>query len=95
MLGGLMMCVLSVEDEGQHSEQGDVDRNWHENWNNWEESWVQNEMTDGHKIELTDGHECWNSRIWDNNLDPEQDDGLSQDLEQKLGHKYKNGFRTS
>ena len=40
---------------------------------------MQNKLTDAHQIELMDCHESW-----DNKLDPEQDDGLSQNLEQKF-----------
>ena len=41
MLGGLTLCELSVDDEGQE--------NWYDNWNNWDENWVQNEMPDGRR----------------------------------------------
>ena len=63
-LGGLTICELSVDDERQHSEQDEGNKNWHDNWNNWDENWVQNEMTDGYKIEMTDGHRSWNNKIW-------------------------------
>ena len=45
--------------------------NWHDNWNIWDENWVQNEMTDGHKIELTYCHKSWNKNLdtsWYTNL---------------------------
>ena len=42
-------------------------KNRHDDWNNWDESWVQNEMTDGHRVEPTDGHQSRKNRIWDNN----------------------------
>ena len=57
------MSELSVGDKRQQKEQDEGDKNWHDNWNTWDENWVQNEMTDGHKIELTDGHKSWNNRI--------------------------------
>ena len=50
MLGGLTMSELSVGDERQQSRQDEGDNIWCDHWN---ETWVQ---TDGHKIELTDGH---------------------------------------
>ena len=60
--GGLMMCELSVDDEGQQSGQDDGGRNWRDNWNNWDEKWVQDEKTNSHQIEewvqmeMRDGH---------------------------------------
>ena len=75
------MCELSVDDERQQREQDDGDKLWHDNWNKWDEhcvqnemtnghkieNWVHNEMTDSHKIELMDGHKSWNNRIWHRN----------------------------
>ena len=46
---------------------------------------VQNEMTDGHKIELTGGHKKLDYQDMGHKFDPEQDDGLSQKMAQKLG----------
>ena len=40
MSGGLMTCELSVDDEGQQSEQDDGDRDGHDKWNNWDALWV-------------------------------------------------------
>ena len=42
-------------------------KNRHDDWNNWDESCFQNGMTDGHRVELTDGHKSRNDKIWDNN----------------------------
>ena len=38
-------------------------------------------------MEVTDGHKSWNNRLWDKKLDPVQDDGFTQDMEQQLGHQ--------
>ena len=65
MFDELTMCELSVGDERHQSEQDDGNKHWYDNWNNWNENWVQNEMTGGHKIELTEGHRSWNNLIWD------------------------------
>ena len=53
----------------QRNEQNEVDRNRCDDWNDRAEKWVQNEMTDGYEIELTDSHKSWNDRIWDKNLE--------------------------
>ena len=81
------MCELSVGDERQQSEQDEGDKHWHDNWNTWDEHWVQNEMTDGHKIELTDGLKSGLSQNLVQKLDPEQVDGWPQHLEQKLARQ--------
>ena len=65
MFCGLMVCELSVDDEGQQSEQDDGDRNWHDNWNNWDEN--LGSERDGHKIEKMGSQR-----------DDERDDGRSQ-----------------
>ena len=52
-------------DERQQHERAEGDKHWYDKWSNWNENWVQNGMTDGHKIEHS-GQQ----------LDPEQDDGL-------------------
>ena len=41
------------------------------------------EMTDGHNIELADGHKSWNDRIGDK-WNPAHDDGLPQKRRQRL-----------
>ena len=67
MSGGSTMCELSVDGGEQQSEQNEVDRNRCDDWNDRAETWVQNEMTNGHIIEswgqneLTDGHKSWNN----------------------------------
>ena len=97
MLGGLTMCEFSVDGGEQENEQGEVDRNRCDDWNDRAEMWVQNEVTNGHKIEnwaqnienwvqneLTDGHKKLEQQNLAHKLIPEQDDGLSRNLEQKL-----------
>ena len=65
MSGGLTMCELSVDDGEQQNEQDEVDRNWRDDWSQIE-TWVQNEMANGHKIEkwfqneVTNGHKIEN-----------------------------------
>ena len=53
------------------------------------ENCVQNEMTNGHKIEKWVQSEMikLEQQNLAQKLEPEQDDGLSQKREQKLGHK--------
>ena len=81
MLGGLTMCELSVDNEGQQSEQDDGDRTLCDGWNDKIENWVEKEMMNGHKIEnwvqhkMMDCHSSWNMsrdttwypRSWDTN----------------------------
>ena len=47
----------------QQNEQEDGDKIWYDNCNNWNGNWVQNEMKEAHKIELTDAHRSWNKII--------------------------------
>ena len=66
ILCGLTVCELSVDDGEQRSEQNEVDRNRCDDWNDRAETWVQNEMTNGHKFEnwvqneMTNGHKFEN-----------------------------------
>ena len=60
MLGRLMMCELQIDDDYSKIDKmtktvigamiGTI-----------VEKWVQNEIANGHKIELTDGHKSWNN----------------------------------
>ena len=56
------MCELSVDDGKQRSEQNERDRNRCDDWHDRAELGVQNEMTNGQKIEnwvqneMTNGH---------------------------------------
>ena len=100
MLGGLTTCELSVDDGEPQNEQDEVYRNRCDDWNDRAEAWVQNEMTDGHTIEnwvqneMTNGHKLENwaqNEVTDGHksrmaqkLDPEQDDGLSWNVGQKM-----------
>ena len=62
MKGGLTVCELSVDDGEQQSEQIEGDRNRCDNGNDRAENWVQNEMTNGHKIGTswgTNWHKNW------------------------------------
>ena len=90
------MCELSVDDEGQQSEQDDKNRHRHDYWNNGVEHWVQNELRNGHKIEnwvqneLTGGHKSlgksWNNRMQDGHWIQDKMTGCHKSW-QKLGHK--------
>ena len=74
MLGGLTMCELSVDNEGQQSKQDDGDTNRRDNGTRWPkigtgqkiDMWVQNEIMNGRKIdklvqnEMMSGHKIEN-----------------------------------
>ena len=87
MLGGLTMWELSVGDQRLQSEQDErgqqfvrqLEQLGCENWSS--ENGQKIGLTDGHKIE----HDGWSGH----KLEPEQDDGLSQNLEQNTGSSDK------
>ena len=60
------VCVLSVNDGEQQSEQNDGDRNLCDDWNEETENWVQNGMMNGQKNENRVQNEMMNGHKTEN-----------------------------
>ena len=90
------MCELSV-DWKQRSEQNERDRNRCDDWNDRAELWVQNEMTNGHKIENWVQNEMTNGQKIENWFQNEIGHKIEKwvQSERMNDHIEKIGFRTS